>query len=81
MCAKDGHGLGKCHEARAMAVCAEMNFRAALMRTESRGWHYREDYPGRDDPNWLKWVILKTKDGEMAVSTEPMPMDRYKVKP
>ncbi len=81
LCAKDGHGLGKCHEARAMAVCAEMNFRAALMRTESRGWHYREDYPGRDDPNWLKWVILKTKDGEMAVSTEPMPMERYKVKP
>ncbi len=79
--ANDGHGLGKCHEARAMAVCAEMNFRAALMRTESRGWHYREDYPNRDDKNWLKWVILKQKAGEMVVSTEPIPMERYKVKP
>jgi succinate dehydrogenase / fumarate reductase flavoprotein subunit len=81
LCAKDGHGLGKCHEAKAMAVCAEMNFRSALMRTESRGWHYREDYPDRDDRNWLKWVIIKQEAGKMALSTEPIPIDRYKVKP
>ncbi len=56
--AKDYHGLFNCHEARAMAVCAEMTFRSALVRMESRGWHYREDYPQRDDKNWLKWVIV-----------------------
>ena len=79
--AKDGHGLGKCHEARSIALCAEMTLRAALMRTESRGSHFREDYPKRDDRNWLKWSIIKQKSGKMVVSTEPVPIDKYKFKP
>ena len=81
MWAKDGHGLGKCHEARSIAVCAEMTLRTALVRTESRGSHYREDYPERDDKNWLKWTIVKQEAGKMVVSTEPVPIDRYKFKP
>jgi len=79
--AKDGHGLGKCHEAKSMALCAEMTLRAALMRTESRGSHFREDYPERDDRNWLKWIIIKQKGGEMALSTEPVPIERYGIRP
>ena len=79
--AKDGHGLVKCHEAKGMVLCAEMVFRAALMRTESRGWHYREDYPERDDKNWLKWIIIKQEAGKMVFSTEPVPIDKYKFKP
>lgn len=79
--ARDGHALFKCHETRAMALCAEMTFRSALMRKESRGWHYREDYPERDDKNWLKWVIVKQETGKMVLSTEPVPIDKYRIKP
>ena len=79
--AKDSHGLGKCHEAKSMALCAEMTLRAALMRTESRGTHFREDYPERDDRNWLKWIIIKQQSGKMVFSTEPVPIDRYRIKP
>ncbi|MDW8067275.1 MAG: succinate dehydrogenase, partial [Aquificaceae bacterium] len=40
------------HLARAVAFCA-------LHRRESRGGHYREDYPERDDENFLKHTIVR----------------------
>jgi len=79
--AKDPHELSRCHEACSIALCAEIEFRAALARTESRGWHYREDYPRRDDANWLKWVIVKKMQGKMDVSAEAVPIERYGIKP
>ncbi|MEW6554719.1 MAG: FAD-dependent oxidoreductase [Actinomycetota bacterium] len=79
--AQDPHDLARCHEAESMALCAEMFYRASLARKESRGWFVREDYPARDDANWLKWIVLREKDGEMAVSTEDIPMERYPHKP
>ena len=39
---------------------------AALNRTESRGAHYRVDYPKRDDVNWLKHTIA-VKDASTAI--------------
>jgi succinate dehydrogenase / fumarate reductase flavoprotein subunit len=79
--AKDYHYLSKCHEIRSMVLCAELTFRAALMREESRGFHFREDYPKRDDKNWLKWIILKQDGGKMKPATLPIPIDKYKIKP
>jgi succinate dehydrogenase/fumarate reductase flavoprotein subunit len=79
--AKDGHALFQCHEAKAMALCAEMTYRSALMREESRGWHYREDFPERDDKNWLKWIIVKQEGGKMVLSTEQVPIDKYRIQP
>ena len=79
--AKDLHYLSKCHEVRSMMLCAELTFRAALMRTESRGFHFREDFPKRDDKNWLKWIILKQNEGKMELSTRPVPIGKYKIKP
>jgi succinate dehydrogenase/fumarate reductase flavoprotein subunit len=79
--AKDLHYLSKCHEIRSMALCAELTFRAALMREESRGCHFREDYPKRDDKNWLKWIIIKQDRGEMKLTTLPIPISKYKIKP
>jgi succinate dehydrogenase / fumarate reductase flavoprotein subunit len=79
--AKDLHYLSKCHEARSMTLCAELTFRAALMRSESRGFHFREDFPEQDDNNWLKWIIIKEDKGEMKLSTQPIPINEYKIKP
>ena len=78
--AETPHDLLRYHEAESIALCAEMTFRAALYRTESRGSHYREDFPERDDRNWLKWTVIK-KDGEkMALSTEQVPPGKSSVK-
>jgi L-aspartate oxidase len=32
---------------------------AALRREESRGGHYREDFPQRDDQHWKKHIVFK----------------------
>ena len=81
MKAHDFHDLLACHEASAMVLSAEMQFRAAAMRKESRGWFLREDFPEMDNKNWLKWIIVK-KDGDtMKFSTEAVPYDKWPIKP
>jgi len=50
-----------------------MMLRSSIFRTESRGTHYREDYPRRDDPTWLAWVYLKEEQGRMKLWKEPIP--------
>ena len=69
----DPHGLRLAHETRNMLLNAEMKLRAGLAREESRGTHYREDFPLRDDADWLCWVKLAEKDGKMAVVKHPLP--------
>jgi succinate dehydrogenase/fumarate reductase flavoprotein subunit len=79
--AVDFHDLISCHEAEAIALCAEMLFRAADMRKESRGWFLREDFPEMDNKNWLKWIIVKNADGKMVFETEDIPYEKWPVKP
>lgn len=71
--ARDPHDLRLVHETRNMLLNAEMKLRAGLAREESRGTHYREDFPFRDDARWLCWLKLVEKNGEMAVVKHPVP--------
>jgi succinate dehydrogenase/fumarate reductase flavoprotein subunit len=52
-------------ELRAMLATAEAVVRSALARTESRGAHQREDFPGPDDA-FLKNQVLEMKGGKVA---------------
>ena len=73
--ARDPHELRLAHETKNMVLSAEMRLRSALFRTESRGNHYREDYPRRDDPNWLAWVKIKEEQGKMKLTKVPVPKE------
>jgi succinate dehydrogenase flavoprotein subunit len=50
----------------------------ALERTESRGAHSREDYPDRDDKNWIKHTLYYLENGKIdfrAVNQKPTLVD------
>jgi succinate dehydrogenase/fumarate reductase flavoprotein subunit len=73
--AKDAHEWRMAQETKNMALTAEMMLRASLFRTESRGSHFREDYPRRDDPAWLAWVKIKKEQDEMITHKQPVPKE------
>jgi succinate dehydrogenase / fumarate reductase flavoprotein subunit len=51
---------------------------SALARTESRGGHYREDHPLREDEHWLKHTfVTKTGDGDTELTYKDVTLGRY----
>ncbi|MBN2346604.1 MAG: succinate dehydrogenase flavoprotein subunit [Candidatus Aminicenantes bacterium] len=46
---------------------AEVIVEGALARKESRGAHFRSDFPKRDDANWLKHTLAWRRDGKIVM--------------
>jgi len=53
-------------EIKNMLLVAKLITRGALDRTESRGAHYRTDYPNKDDVVWKRRLVYKTKITEIS---------------
>jgi len=61
-----------------LALCISFG---ALQRTESRGSHYREDYPRRDDDNWLKRTLAYWKPGASLPELQYEPVNITELPP
>jgi succinate dehydrogenase / fumarate reductase flavoprotein subunit len=65
-------------ELGALLDLADATIASCLHRTESRGGHFREDYPKRDDANWLKHALIyKEQDGNHEFRHKPVVITRF----
>ena len=73
---------GKPYAKEGVLEVSEALVHSALNRTESRGAHAREDYPERDDENWLKHTLAyKVEDGKVCFRYKPVVLGRFEPKP
>jgi succinate dehydrogenase / fumarate reductase, flavoprotein subunit len=63
-----------------MLDVAELVAVCAMNRTESRGGHTREDYPERDDKNWLKHTLACKENGKIKIEYKPVVITKYQPK-
>ncbi len=76
--ARNPHELMRAAEVSVIRDCAEMAARASLFRTESRWglYHYRADYPTRNDAEWFCHTHLK-KDAAGRMTSAKRPVEPY----
>ena len=66
-------------ELRNMLSLAEVIAASAQERRETRGAHFREDFPERDDQHWLKHTMASLgSDGHPRLSLSPVTITRFK---
>jgi succinate dehydrogenase flavoprotein subunit len=59
-------------EVRSFLVACEAIIRSALIREESRGAHYRSDFPKLDDEKWKVNIFCRKEGREMATFKQPV---------
>lgn len=64
-----------------MRCVAKLVCRAALERTESRGSHFRSDYPEEDNQNWIKTIVLRKTNKGLVIEETPVILDLVKLEP
>jgi succinate dehydrogenase / fumarate reductase, flavoprotein subunit len=68
-------------QVKSSLVACEAIIRSALMRQESRGAHYRSDFPKLDDESWQVNIYCRKKGkGASAVAAEEMVLFKHNVK-
>jgi succinate dehydrogenase / fumarate reductase flavoprotein subunit len=73
--------LNFARELENMLILARVITLGALQRNESRGAHYKPDFPERDDANWLKTTRAKFSDGEIVLTYEPVDISQIPPRP
>lgn len=75
--AENGHDLRMAQEVRHQLLAMELKLRAGLERKETRGYHYRTDYPFRDDAYLYYITQTKGEDGQPVLGRAELE-DRWK---
>jgi succinate dehydrogenase / fumarate reductase flavoprotein subunit len=75
-------GLLRALELRNMIDIAEVTAFASLWRKESRGAHYRTDYPTRNDDDYLVHsMVIRNDEGALEMRTKPVKLGIFEPKP
>jgi succinate dehydrogenase / fumarate reductase, flavoprotein subunit len=64
-------------EMRSLLLVGEVILTSALARKESRGSHYRDDFPVRDDQGFLHHSLVNVVEGAVVRSTMPVVIDMF----